>query len=116
MGRPRKNPEAAYALCAARGVAPVAAMVHPALQGDDVLAAGFARLRGQLDAFIAAVRRRAAEDPALTGRGEAAGPALDLLAELFRRADARAGELARYADNARIAGLACERSYDALSP
>ncbi|WP_157771081.1 DUF2514 family protein, partial [Pseudomonas syringae group genomosp. 3] len=30
--------------------------------------------------------------------------------------DARAGELAKFADNSRIAGLACERSYDALVP
>lgn len=36
--------ESAYALCAARGVAPVATVVHPALEVDDVLAAGFARL------------------------------------------------------------------------
>lgn len=74
------------------------------------------RLRGQLDTFIAAVRRRAAEDPAIAGVGTTTGTALDMLAELFRRADARAGELARYADDARIAGAACERSYDALSP
>lgn len=73
------------------------------------------RLRGQLDAFTAAVRRRATEDPGPAGGGTTTGTALDLLAELFRRADARAGELARYADDARIAGLACERSYDVLS-
>ncbi|MEF3067065.1 DUF2514 family protein, partial [Pandoraea apista] len=31
------------------------------------------------------------------------------------RADERAGKLARFADAAHIAGLACERSYDALT-
>lgn len=36
--------EHAYRLCAARCVAPVATSVHPALEVDDVLAAGFARL------------------------------------------------------------------------
>jgi len=72
------------------------------------------RLRDQLDAYIAAVRRRAAEDPAIVGVGTTTGTALDLLADLFRRADARAGELARFADTARIAGTACERSYDSL--
>ncbi len=35
---------AAAQLCSARGVAPDAAAVHAALAGDDVLAAGFARL------------------------------------------------------------------------
>ena len=39
------------------------------------------------------------------------GPA-DLLAELQRRADDRAGELAHIADTARARGLACERAYD----
>lgn len=36
--------EHAYRICAGRGVAPVAAAVHPALETDDVLAAAFARL------------------------------------------------------------------------
>jgi hypothetical protein len=39
----------------------------------------------------------------------------DLLAELLGRVDAAAGELAEYADRARIAGLACERLHDSLS-
>ncbi|MDL2284386.1 DUF2514 domain-containing protein [Oxalobacter sp. OttesenSCG-928-P03] len=37
-----------------------------------------------------------------------------LFADLFRRADERAGELAEYADRARIAGQACESAYDSL--
>ncbi|RSE77936.1 hypothetical protein [Achromobacter denitrificans] len=36
--------EHAYRICGVRGVAPVAAAVHPALETDDVLAAAFARL------------------------------------------------------------------------
>ena len=39
------------------------------------------------------------------------GPA-DLLADMLRRADDRAGELAHFADTARARGLACERAYD----
>jgi DNA repair exonuclease SbcCD ATPase subunit len=39
--------------------------------------------------------------------------ALDLLAELFRRADERAGELAAIADEARVRGGVCEAAYDA---
>jgi Tfp pilus assembly protein PilV len=38
----------------------------------------------------------------------------ELLAELFRRADQRAGELASLADQARARGLACEMAYDAV--
>ena len=38
--------------------------------------------------------------------------AADLLAELQRRADDRAGELAHIADTARARGQACERAYD----
>lgn len=37
-----------------------------------------------------------------------------VLAELFRRADKRAGELAAALDQARIAGLACEDAYNSL--
>ena len=42
------------------------------------------------------------------------GPA-DLLADLQRRADDRAGELAHIADTARARGLACERAYNSAS-
>lgn len=82
----------------------------------DAADASAGRLRHELDAFIAATRRRAAEETETASSSAATGGALDLLAELFRRADARAGELAQYADSARIAGLACEQAYEALSP
>lgn len=39
----------------------------------------------------------------------------DLLTDMLGRLDAAAGELAEYADRARIAGLACERVHDSLS-
>lgn len=73
-------------------------------------AAAADRMRAQLDAFVAAHRA----DPAPVADGPPAGSALDLLADLFVRVDARAGELADYADRARIAGQQCERDYDAL--
>ncbi|MBO8132468.1 DUF2514 family protein [Dickeya fangzhongdai] len=38
-----------------------------------------------------------------------------LLADVLQRADKRAGELAAYADRARVAGLACERTYGAIT-
>jgi len=53
-------------------------------------------------------------DTAAIARGQAATRAAMVLSELRDRADARAGELAKAYDRARIAGLACEASYNAL--
>ena len=58
---------------------------------------------------------RASQNPASASPGPAAGDPLDVLADVLGRADKRAGELAEYADRARIAGQACERAYDALT-
>ncbi|WP_051975366.1 DUF2514 family protein [Cupriavidus necator] len=70
------------------------------------------RLRIRVAQLIAAAR---AGNTAAAGTGSAAGDPLDVLANMFSRLDRRAGELAGYADSARIAGQACERSYDALT-
>ncbi|MEK7893177.1 DUF2514 family protein [Burkholderia contaminans] len=67
-------------------------------------------LRKQVAALIADVRRAGA-----TGGSTTASDPLDLLADVFGRADERAGELARIADERGIAGRQCERAYDALS-
>ncbi|WP_175920404.1 DUF2514 family protein [Burkholderia pyrrocinia] len=56
----------------------------------------------------------AARHPTPAAGSPAAGDALDLLADVLGRADQRAGDLAEYADRARIAGKQCERDYDAL--
>lgn len=53
-------------------------------------------------------------DTAAVARGQAATRAAMVLFDLLARADARAGELAKAYDQARIAGLACEASYNAL--
>ena len=58
--------------------------------------------------------RRPARCPAVTGGSEAADPAGLLLADLLERINSRARELAAYADRARIAGVACEKSYGVL--
>ncbi|WP_313739988.1 DUF2514 domain-containing protein [Pseudomonas sp.] len=55
-------------------------------------------------------------DTAAVGRGQAATRAAMVLSDLLARADARAGELAKVYDRARVAGLACEASYSALTP
>lgn len=53
-------------------------------------------------------------DTAAVARGQAATRAAMVLSDLLARADAGAGELAKAYDQARIAGLACEASYNAL--
>jgi hypothetical protein len=62
---------------------------------------------------VAALVERAKHSAVVAG-GPATGDALDLLAYVFGRADARAGELASIADKRGVAGRQCERSYDAL--
>lgn len=70
------------------------------------------------------LRKRVADLVAAAKRTSAAGgssPAdggtdpLDLLARLLSRTDDAAGRIAEFADAAHIAGLACERSYGALT-
>lgn len=56
----------------------------------------------------------ACDDPGVAQRGASASRAAMVLSDLLQRADKRAGELAIAYDRARIAGLACERSYRAI--
>lgn len=72
-------------------------------------------LRKSTAALVAAARKACGStDP---GNGSATAPdPLGVLADVQRRLDERAGVLAKYADAARIAGEACERSYDSLTP
>ncbi|UQP02222.1 DUF2514 domain-containing protein [Burkholderia multivorans] len=67
-------------------------------------------LQQRVDQLVAAARH-----PAAAPGSPATGDAFDLLADVLGRADQRAGELAKYADRARIAGQQCERDYDALT-
>ena len=62
-----------------------------------------------------AVLPSCSNDTGARERGQAATRAAMVLSDLFQRADKRAGELAKAYDRARIAGLACERSYQSLS-
>lgn len=70
------------------------------------------RVRKQLAQYVDASRHTAAAGGSTSAVGGT--DPLDLLAGLFSRADQAAGDLAKFADAAHIAGLACERSYDAL--
>lgn len=65
------------------------------------------RLHVESDKFASA----ACGDPGSAQRGASATRAAMVLSDLLKRADKRAGELAVAYDRARIAGLACERSY-----
>lgn len=77
-------------------------------------AAGSAdRLRQHVAALAASCGATASDPAAIAGSAPAAGAGL-VLADLFRRADERSGQLAEYADQARIAGQACERAYESL--
>lgn len=73
------------------------------------------RLRDQGGRLAAAVSCPGT-DTAAIARGQAATRAAMVLSELRDRADARAGELAKAYDRARIAGQLCESSYNALVP
>ncbi|AAO55612.1 DUF2514 domain-containing protein [Pseudomonas syringae group genomosp. 3] len=53
-------------------------------------------------------------DTGASERGKAATRAAMVLSDLLGRADSRAGELAKAYDQSRVAGLACERSYQSL--
>lgn len=71
------------------------------------------RLRSDAKQFAATVSCPGPDTTAVA-RGQAATRAAMVLSDLFARADARAGELAKAYDQARIAGQACEASYNAL--
>ena len=77
-------------------------------------AAAAAATADSLQQQVDRLARRPARCPAVADGSEAADPAGLLLADLLRRINERAGQLADYADRARIAGIACEKSYGVL--
>ena len=79
----------------------------------DAAAAGSAAER--LRERVTELSRRPAACPAAADGGEAAEAARLVLADVLGRIDAAAGELAAYADRARVAGMACEAAYDSLA-
>lgn len=74
--------------------------------------------RRELLARVAALANAARNprDSSSVPAGTATRDPVLLLADVLGRVDQRAGELARYADAARIAGQKCERDYDSLTP
>lgn len=80
---------------------------------NDAVAANAAasRLRGQLDTIRSNAISR---DPTLANGSPAGASTTELLTHMLRRALDRAEFLAAFADRARIAGLTCERAYEAI--
>lgn len=72
------------------------------------------RLQQRVAALVAEARR-AATRPAIATPGPATGDALDMLADLQRRLDETAGQLAHLADERGTAGQLCQDAYDALT-
>ena len=84
---------------------------------EDALRLARAASDGVRDAAAgAAIRARAQSCAPKPRQSQPGADPLDLLVDVLGRADRRAGDLAEYADRLRIAGVACERSYDALTP
>nr|WP_298113876.1 DUF2514 family protein [uncultured Pseudomonas sp.] len=82
----------------------------------DAAGAGAALERLQQRLTAAEQRSRAAGNTITTQLGQAAESAARVRAELLGGMGKMAGLYADQADRSRIAGTACERSYDALSP
>lgn len=82
-----------------------------ALADADSARAASDRLRQQL-----AVLQRRARDSAAAGgsQGQSGADTLDLLVGLLSGMDAAGRDISGYADQLRIAGLACEKGYDSL--
>ena len=72
------------------------------------------RLRQRL-AAITATCRVGASNPGSAAPGATAGAAGDMLADVQRRIDEATDGVAKFADKARTAGAACERSYRQLT-
>ncbi|WP_431068219.1 DUF2514 family protein [Ralstonia holmesii] len=83
----------------------------------DAVAAGAAAdsLRTRVARLVAAARTSGHPAFAGAGAGQPGGDPLDVLVDVLSRTDGAAGQLGDYADRLRVAGLACERSYDALT-
>lgn len=97
-----------------QGIAHDAAIQADAARADAARAAAARNsLRVQLAAVVAANRRPT--DPASAASGATGGDPLGVFAEMLGRIDDAAGRYAAEADANRIAGLACERSYDAIA-
>lgn len=84
---------------------------------DAATARAFAdSVRGAADDLAARLAASQASGNSCTAAAsKAAARAAMVLADVFKRADQRAGELAEFADQSRARGVTCERAFDGLS-
>lgn len=92
------------------------AKIDQAAADAAVAAATAHSLRDEADRISAELAdSEAGRSACATAASKAAAHRARMLADVFKRADERAGELAAAADQARARGLACEAAYDALA-
>lgn len=70
------------------------------------------RLQQRIEDILRRARNRSGTT---TAERAAAATDITVLADVLRRADRRAGELAEIADRGRVAGLECQRRYEIMS-
>ena len=86
-----------------------------AARADAVIADAASGRLQQRTASLVAAAREAARHPGTAVPSAPAGDPVELLANLQRRADQAAGDMARIADERGAAGSACEAAYDSLT-
>ncbi len=74
-----------------------------------------ASLRHEADRLASSIASKASSHSCTAAASQAATRAVLVLADVFKRADERAGDLAEYADQSRGRGVTCEQAYDGLS-
>jgi hypothetical protein len=77
-------------------------------------AAAASDLAGRLRDHVIRLAIATAADPAPAGPGQATGGTSLVFSDVLGGAEARLRALAGYADQARVAGLTCERAYEAV--
>lgn len=73
-----------------------------------------ASLRDEADRLASGTASKASSHSCTAAASQAATRAVMVLADVFKRADERAGDLAEYADQSRSRGVTCEQAYTAL--
>lgn len=91
-------------------------IIDRAISDADAARASADSLRGAADVLAARLATSQAGGHSCTAAAsQAATRAVLVLADVFKRADQRAGDLAGYADQSRGRGMTCEQAFDGLS-
>ena len=91
-------------------------IIDRATADADAARASADSLRGAADALAGRLAASQTSGNSCTAAAsKAAASVASVLADVFKRADQRAGDLAAIADQARARGLTCEQAYDGLA-